>query len=292
MTRNGKIARLPYGLRNELNYDIRNGKPGVAILQWLNGTREAQQVVARHFEGRPISEQNLTEWKAGGYQEWERHMETREWLGELMQQSDQLADDAERHDPWNSVADRLSAPLAVELARSLKEVSADRELTTLERLNAILAISQATAQLRRADHSRKRLAWQDYWKKREFEQAEEEKEEEAERQAQSARVFQAMYQEQEAKHTARMEAMRLDAEMARSSRERGPVAPVAKTKQASAPATVPDSRGGAQEWHEENGGQMQQDAPGFQGKSGQIKVNQTSEDSRVGRGTTVVTEHS
>lgn len=175
MSRTGKIARLSDSLRGALNHKIRDGHAGVDIVAWLNEQAETKEILARNFGGRPVSEQNLTNWKAGGYLEWERHMETREWVTDLVGESNGREGEAENGRARGSVADWLAAPLAVELARGLKQITADRGLSTTERLDAILAISRATAQLRRTDHSKERLTRQVYSRELDRDGAEEEK---------------------------------------------------------------------------------------------------------------------
>jgi hypothetical protein len=111
MTRNGKIARLPYSIRDTLNRRLHNGESGAKLVKWLNGLPVAQEVLAEEFGGRPINEQNLSEWKQGGFEDWLRHQETREWVQNLADESadlEQIAGDF-------SVADWLSAPVAVAL---------------------------------------------------------------------------------------------------------------------------------------------------------------------------------
>ncbi len=58
-TRKGKIARLPYEIREQLNAMLRDGSPAAQINAYL---------VA---QGHPaIKDQNLTNWRQGGYQDW------------------------------------------------------------------------------------------------------------------------------------------------------------------------------------------------------------------------------
>ncbi len=70
MTRKSKIARLPRGIRDELNRRLDNGESGVRLVKWLNELPEAREVLARDFQGHAITPQNLSEWKSGGYQDW------------------------------------------------------------------------------------------------------------------------------------------------------------------------------------------------------------------------------
>jgi hypothetical protein len=67
---NGKIANLPAEIRDELNYRINDGEPGNEIVEWLNSKPEVAEVVNKLFDGRPISEQNLSQWRTHGYRVW------------------------------------------------------------------------------------------------------------------------------------------------------------------------------------------------------------------------------
>ncbi len=69
-TRKGKIARLPRGVRNELNQRLDKGEQGTRLIAWLNGLPEVKRVLAEDFGGREINDQNLSDWKAGGFQDW------------------------------------------------------------------------------------------------------------------------------------------------------------------------------------------------------------------------------
>ena len=69
-TPNGKIARLPAILREAVNRRLHDGEPGPALLAWLNSTPEAQEVCKKQFDGEPISPQNLSAWRNGGFQKW------------------------------------------------------------------------------------------------------------------------------------------------------------------------------------------------------------------------------
>ncbi len=63
MTRNGKIARLPRAIRDELNRRLQDGEPGKHLLHWLNHSEKVRTILDREFGGRPISEQNLCEYQ-------------------------------------------------------------------------------------------------------------------------------------------------------------------------------------------------------------------------------------
>jgi len=71
MTRKGKIARLPAAVRQELNQRLLDGEQGNHLVAWLNSLPKVQAVMQAKFEGHLITEQNLSEWKKGGYVAWE-----------------------------------------------------------------------------------------------------------------------------------------------------------------------------------------------------------------------------
>ncbi len=70
MTPTGKIARLPETIRHQLNRRLADGQPAQAILPWLNGLAPVQAVLKQHFQSRPITPQNLSEWRRGGFALW------------------------------------------------------------------------------------------------------------------------------------------------------------------------------------------------------------------------------
>jgi len=76
MTRTGKIARLPLGIREVLNKRMADGEPAVHLMHWLNGLPEVRQVLLEYFGGRDVKEQNVSEWKQGGFVDWQAQQET------------------------------------------------------------------------------------------------------------------------------------------------------------------------------------------------------------------------
>jgi hypothetical protein len=124
MTRNGKIARLPHDIRTQLNRRLHDGEQGKTLVQWLNSLPEVRKIMARDFEGRPIKEQNLTEWKQGGFIDWLNRQAFCDQLGSLIDLSEDLEDVAGD----SSVANRLASIVAADLAmasRLLQTQSSD-----------------------------------------------------------------------------------------------------------------------------------------------------------------------
>jgi hypothetical protein len=70
MTRKGKVARLPVAVREQLNERLRTGEEGKILVAWLNTLPEVKDRMAELFGGFPMREQNLSQWKKGGYRDW------------------------------------------------------------------------------------------------------------------------------------------------------------------------------------------------------------------------------
>jgi hypothetical protein len=71
MNPTGKIARLPYHIREALNRQLELPHSGFRLVQWLNRLPEVRAVLARDFGGHPINTRNLRAWKSCGFQNWQ-----------------------------------------------------------------------------------------------------------------------------------------------------------------------------------------------------------------------------
>jgi hypothetical protein len=182
-TRNGKIARLPREIRDQLNRRLNNGEPGVRLVEWLNSLPEVQQVLQAEFDGRPVNNQNLSDWTAGGYRDWQARQE-------ILAQARELAADATE---LNGATDgRLTDHLATVLAARYAAALAgwDGEFTDEFRrtLRTLSCLCQDVVELRRGDHSGLRLGMERERLERERERTEEEVLEHFERWAKNPQV--------------------------------------------------------------------------------------------------------
>jgi len=73
--RNGKVARLPKSVRDQINVMIEDGVPYLQIIERLGPA------------GQELNEQNLSNWKLGGYQDWLRELQ----LAQALQAKHELA---------------------------------------------------------------------------------------------------------------------------------------------------------------------------------------------------------
>jgi hypothetical protein len=171
MARNGKIARLPLHIRNELNKRLSDGDSGVKLVRWLN--EEVSFFLHNDSESRRlrITGQNLSEWRQGGYQDWLRHMEARQFIQDLAERAGELDQAAD----GKGISDRFGALLAVDLAR-LAQKFLEQEADPEKRWERLKEISKELSRLRRDEH---RAVWT--WLKRaQWERQQKQEEDEAE----------------------------------------------------------------------------------------------------------------
>lgn len=143
----GKIGRLPKSIRDELGRRIEDGEPGKELVKWLNGLSHVQEVLKEQFGGRPITEQNLSEWKQTGHPEWLRQQETRSLVAKLTEHAEDLGEASNGQEISDLFASVLAAELA-QLAAALLEKETDPE----KRWQRLREVHQELSQLRRDDH--------------------------------------------------------------------------------------------------------------------------------------------
>ena len=146
-TRIGKIARLPREVREVLGDRLAAGEPAGTLIGWLNGLACVQGVLRQYFGSRLITEQNLSEWRQGGHQDWLRREEARVLVGQLAEQGEDLAFAAQGQE----ISDRLARRLEAALVR-LAEVLVDREAEPLEQWRQLREVNRELSRLRRDDH--------------------------------------------------------------------------------------------------------------------------------------------
>src|SRR5581483_2423024 len=154
--RTGKIARLPATLRHTLNKRLEDNEPSQRHVEWLNSLPETQQILDQLFEGRPISEQNLSAWKQGGFRDWQRCRRvgecTRAFFEETAQVDAEIAATGETAHR-RSLLDRLADRLAITLLQLLQEAEDSEPGPT--RTRTILELARELTRLRRGDQQRR-----------------------------------------------------------------------------------------------------------------------------------------
>ena len=169
MARNGKIARLPREIRDELNRRLQNGEQGGPLLAWLNGLPQVRQTLVEGFGGVAISKQNLCEWRAGGFAEWQARQETLDQTRELAADAREITAATD-----GKLTDHLATVLAVRYASALQGWNGEVTDEFRRKLRALRGLCQDIVELRRGDHSGARLQMEQERLEREREKNEEE----------------------------------------------------------------------------------------------------------------------
>ena len=117
-TRNGKIARLPKEVREQLNRRLENGWRGTRLVKWLNELPEVREVLREEFYGRAITPQNLSEWREGGYADWLRHQDSREGMRWMLER----AEDLEKGSGDEDFCERLARIATVQVAEQMQRL--------------------------------------------------------------------------------------------------------------------------------------------------------------------------
>jgi hypothetical protein len=146
MTRKGKIARLPRHIRDELNQRLDNGEQSARLVDWLNAQDEVQATLTLDFSGRPITEQNLSDWKQGGFLDWQQLQESREWVRIVTDEADQVAEDT----GLMPLSDRISSMAALALGKVIRGLAASAESDAAKR-DDLMRVLKELARLRRDD---------------------------------------------------------------------------------------------------------------------------------------------
>lgn len=161
--------RNPRGLRDELNRRLANGEPGTRLVAWLNALPEVRALLARDFAGRPVSEQNLSEWKQGGFRDWLARQDALDQVRELAADAGELAAVA-----GGRLADHLGTVVTARYAAALAGWDGEATEDFRRRLRALRGLCQDIVELRRGDHSAARLQMERERLERDRERTEEE----------------------------------------------------------------------------------------------------------------------
>ena len=151
MTRHGKIARLPHMIREQINRRLQDSDEGREILEWLNALPEVKTVMDTEFDGQPVSKMNLSNWRLGGYRDWEAQQEA---LAAVRQSGANAAEI--NQEAGGQLADQLAICVTARIAVALQKPpsTADDPAAELLRLRQLCADLVA---LRKGDHNAMRL---------------------------------------------------------------------------------------------------------------------------------------
>jgi len=158
----GKISRLPVALREQLNSRLLDNEPAKSLCDWLNALPEAQAVcVGRHagHELGPFTDRNISDWRIGGFAEWQRRRERLAQTKELAGYSVKLAKAG-----GGAISEGVSAILSGHILEALEAVAALRESSDrsapawAETAELIDQATKSLASIRAGDLREKELA--------------------------------------------------------------------------------------------------------------------------------------
>jgi hypothetical protein len=147
---NGKIARLPHLLREEIHTRLRDGQPAKQIVAWLNALAEVKAMLASAFGARPISEDNLSKWRKRAHKEWLLQEAALSQTGRFLDESRQLAEAGQ-----GAITDHLATYVAARYALARGQIgdAADPQAS----LKLLRNFCHDVVALRRGDHFVERM---------------------------------------------------------------------------------------------------------------------------------------
>jgi hypothetical protein len=146
-TRNGKIARLPYSIRERLNERLERSEPSPKLLAWLNALPAVQEVIKDDFDGEPVSRQNLSQWCQGGFLEWQTRRDFCEDARDMAHCANELDEEVDG-ELADSAATLLAARFGSLIVNWNGEVNAQFEART----RVLNRLCRSVVQLQRGTH--------------------------------------------------------------------------------------------------------------------------------------------
>jgi hypothetical protein len=138
--------------RDELNRRLEAGEPDAQVLAWLQALPEMQAGLAPDWSERPLSEEDLSAWKAAGYRDWLAQQQALEQARQLAAEVADLKQAGNEH-LTEMLAQFLAAQYVLATKAAVRQANGGPvDLKTLQALCADLAA------LRRGDHSAERLS--------------------------------------------------------------------------------------------------------------------------------------
>lgn len=157
VTRVGKIAQLPGGVRDELNRRLLNGQLSPLILPWLNELPEVKSVIDERFKGEPVNAQNISDWRKGGFRDWMRSNERIEQTKSMSELATYLA-----RANGGKMSDGALSIVGGHILSVLEQTGGVMAPESLgELVKAVVSIKSAEIAQQRADQDKEKIAQTD-----------------------------------------------------------------------------------------------------------------------------------
>ena len=126
------------------------------MADWLNRLPKVKALLKREFDGQPINENNISNWRLGGFREWQEQQETRTAVQRSAADAAGLrqaapADRRKKPGPGDLLTDQLALCLAGQLAVALAELPSAKEDPDRHSERVRVLCSRLVA-LRKGDH--------------------------------------------------------------------------------------------------------------------------------------------
>jgi len=143
--RNGKIARLPRSVREQLNERLEQSDESPELLAWLNALPEVKSVLEEHFGGVQLNKMNLTRWRQGGFQEWLARRDFREEIRSAGEFSEELREQCS----LKPVADNAAIVLAAQFAGFISRWNGQTDKNIKAKANLLNGLCSSVVRLQR-----------------------------------------------------------------------------------------------------------------------------------------------
>lgn len=151
MAQKSKIARLPRDIRDELNRRLDNGETGPRLVAWLNASPRVREVLKNDFDGREINEQNICDWRNGGYLDWQARQETLALMREFRADSKEIAKESA-----GELTECLATVVAARYAAMLQGWNGEITDDMRRRLRGMKGLSREVVRLRHSERELER----------------------------------------------------------------------------------------------------------------------------------------
>ncbi|MGB8356433.1 MAG: hypothetical protein WCD79_21220 [Chthoniobacteraceae bacterium] len=155
MARNGKIARLPYDLREKINFMLQAGLTAKIVLEAINGMPKVKELLDKFFLGNSLTEQNITNWRQGGYQEWLVGRDAKSVVNQMREEA--MCLNSEALVGGGPITDTLATVMAARYATIIAKLDLNPQADVSRELEVFRNIIRDIRDLRKGDHTATRL---------------------------------------------------------------------------------------------------------------------------------------
>jgi hypothetical protein len=137
----------------QLNQRLADGEAGNRLVEWLNSIPAVMKVMAEQFDSRPINENNVSEWRQGGFEEWLT-------LQASLDETRVISENAGQVSETGMTSDHLHIVLLAHHAHLLQNLKTMPEDEFNNRLKTVTKLTASIMKMRRSEQNEIRLQLQ------------------------------------------------------------------------------------------------------------------------------------